>query len=299
MEKKVKIKVPATTANLGPGFDCLGMTLDRWNSLEVSIGGNDFKIYGEGSKSLVKDKSNLIYKSLSTFFKEIGRTMPDVSIISRNNIPLSRGLGSSSAAIVSGLVAGNELCERPLNNIQLLKLAAQIEGHPDNVAPALLGGFQIVVNDSGRLVTQKVDITSKLKAILFIPEIPMSTDHARNILANDVERKDAIYNISRTALLISSLITGNLEHLRIATQDKLHQPARQSLFPPMYKVFEEASKAGASGVFLSGGGSTILALAENNLGNIGEAMQKAAKNYSINGILDEVTVAVKGAHLID
>jgi len=299
MKKKVEIKVPATTANLGPGFDCLGMTLNLWNSLEVSIGGHAFEIFGEGSNSLAKDKTNLIYKSLSTFFNEIGRTMPDVSIISSNNIPLSRGLGSSSAAIVSGLVAGNELCQRPLSNMQLLNLAAQIEGHPDNVTPALLGGFQIVVNDSGNLVTQNVPIISNLKAILFIPEIPMSTHHARNILSNYIERNDAIYNISRTALLISSLITGNFESLRIATQDKLHQPARQSLFPAMYKVFEEAIKAGASGVFLSGGGSTILALAEKNFKSIGQAMQKGAQTYNINGVVDEVTVAVKGAHIID
>ena len=297
MGETIRVRVPATTANLGPGFDCLGMALDLWNTIEVTAGKEGFSIYGEGSNSLSHGKRNLVFKSLSAVFGKAGLPVPRLSLVCTNEIPLSRGLGSSSAAIVGGLVAGNELCGRMLDQDSLLSLAVEIEGHPDNVTPALLGGLQIVVNDEGRLITQEVPFPQNLKAVLFIPDVPMPTHQARRILSPTVTREDAVYNIGRVALLIAAVATGGLQGLHVATQDRLHQPARQSIFPPMASIIEQAMEAGALGAFLSGGGSTILALAKESQDKIGEAMQDGARLHNVQGATKVVSISPQGAHV--
>ena len=156
MKERVVVKVPSTTANMGPGFDCLGMALDIWNHVIVEVGENSIEVFGEGAGALPTDQSNLVYQGFRTALIEAGRPVPQVRLVCRNEIPLGRGLGSSSAALVGGLVAGNELCGRPLDQSTLLELAANIEGHPDNVAPALLGGCQIGVWHDQHLVTSSV-----------------------------------------------------------------------------------------------------------------------------------------------
>ncbi len=299
MSKTVKVRVPATTANLGPGFDCLGMALDMWNTIQVKIGSEEITIYGEGSRTLNRGKRNLVYRSTCIPFKEVGLPIPKLSISCNNQIPLSRGLGSSSAAIVSGLVAGNELCGRLLTRDRILELATEIEGHPDNVTPALLGGCRIVVSDNGHLVTGTVPVPDVLTAVLFIPGMPMPTRQARNILSPTVTRGDAVYNIGRAALVVSSFATGNLETLAVATQDRLHQPARQAIFPAMSAIFTSALDAGALGTFLSGGGSTILALAKENQQEIGEAMAQAAKSNDMSGLVSVVAISKLGAHVVE
>ena len=157
------------------------------------------------------------------------------------------------------------MCGDPISQHQLLELAVEIEGHPDNVAPAMLGGCQIGVQDDGRLITSQVPLPRELKAVLFVPDVPMSTDQARNILPSTVDRADAVYNIGRVALLVRALTTGDLQHLNVATQDRLHQPARQELFFPMKNILRGAMDAGALGVFLSGAGSSVLALTRQGL----------------------------------
>ena len=156
MTRSVTVRVPATSANMGPGFDCLGLALDIWNTVRVEIGHSGFEITGEGERTLRKGRSNLVYRSFRIPFAEAEREVPEVRVVCENEIPLARGLGSSSAAAVAGLVAGNEVCGTPLNRDGILEAAAKVEGHPDNAAPALFGGCQIVVWDGERHLTSQV-----------------------------------------------------------------------------------------------------------------------------------------------
>jgi homoserine kinase len=299
MKERVAVKVPATTANMGPGFDCLGMALDIWNHVTVEVGASGIEVSGEGADSLPTDDSNLVYQGFRTALIEAGRPVPQVRLVCRNEIPLGRGLGSSSAALIGGLVAGNELCGRPLDQATLLDLAANIEGHPDNVAPALLGGCQIGVWHDRRLVTSNVPVPDGLTAVIFIPEVEMATDDAREVLEDRVARQDAVYNIGRVAMLVRAMYTGDFSTLAIATDDRLHQPARQSMFPAMKNIFRAAIGAGALGVFLSGAGSSVLALAKGRELTIGYEMADAASNSGLNGTVRITTPTDQGAVVVE
>ena len=295
--ERVNVSVPATTANLGPGFDCLGMALDIWNSVEVDAGASGFDVIGEGSDTLPRGEANLIHKSFRLPFEEAGRPVPQVHITCRNKIPLGRGLGSSSAAVVGGLVAGNEMCGRPLTQERLLELATLTEGHPDNAAPALLGGCQIVVRDEDRLIATSVPVPENLRAVLFVPDQAMPTDEARGLLPENIARRDAVYNIGRVAMLVKALATGDFTYLRVATQDRLHQPARQKLFPAMKNIFAAAQGAGALGVFLSGAGSSVLALTLEKEMTIGYEMANAAAKSGVGGEVKVTRPTQHGVHV--
>jgi homoserine kinase len=290
------VKIPATTANLGPGFDSLGMALDIYNTVTVEKS-EKFKISisGEGEDVLSLTKDNLVYLSFAALYNRIGLSVPKVKISCQSNIPLTRGLGSSATAIVGGLVAANSLCGEPLSSYEILKLGTLLEGHPDNVVAALFGGCQVIVQDGEDLVFASIPFPPELKAVLFIPDFEMKTTEARKLLPQEVSRADAIYNIGRVALLTTVFATGKLEHLRVATQDRLHQPQRQALFPAMYKIFDAALEAGALGVFLSGGGPTILALAQNSEAEIGKAVSEVAKKFEVEGEVRMAHLSSEGA----
>ena len=298
MIRRVTVKVPATSANMGPGFDCLGMALDIWNTVHVEVGASEFVIRGEGKGDLPLGRSNLVSKAFGLPFKESGNEIPKVSITCENEIPLERGLGSSSAAVVAGLVAGNEVCGRPLREEDLLELAAGTEGHPDNVAPALLGGCQVVVRDADRLITSAVPVPDDLMAVVFIPDMPMPTEQARSLLPRKITREDAVHNIGRVGLLLSAFATGDFTHLAIATQDRLHQPARLAIFPAMKNIFRAALNAGALGVFLSGAGSSILALTRGKETTVGYEMAEAASKSGVGGTLKITRPTNQGAQVV-
>ena len=298
MRQRVEVKAPATTGNLGPGFDCLGMALDIWNEVRVQVGPGGVTIQGEGAETLERDEKNLVYRSIARVFQETGTPMPGLAVACTNAIPLARGLGSSSAAVVAGLVAGNALCDDALSTQELLRLAVEIEGHPDNVAPALLGGCQIVTHDEDRLITASVPVSNPLKAVLFVPDQAMPTAQARAILPPQVPRGDAVFNLARVALLVEALATGHYEHLRVATQDRLHQPPRQAIFPAMPLIFRAALAAGAVGVFLSGAGSSILALTNQREMTIGYEMADIAEKAGVHGTLRVADLSPKGAHVV-
>ena len=292
------VKVPATTANLGPGFDCLGMALDIWNTVEIEVGASGVEISGEGSDVLSTDSSNLIIRSFQRACSESGRKAPSVRVVSKNQVPVGRGLGSSTTAVVAGLTAGNEACGRPLSQERLLEIATEIEGHPDNAAAAFLGGCQIVVREEGRWVTVGLPIPDGLRAVIFIPSIPAPTAQARELLSSKIERRDAVYNIGRVALLTRAFSTGDFEHLAIATGDRLHQPARQVLFPSMSNIFRAALSAGALGVFLSGAGSSIVALTRGRELTIGYEMADAAAKSNVAGDIKVANPTTRGVHLV-
>ncbi len=283
---------------MGPGFDCLGMALDIWNSVEVTVGDNGVEISGEGHDSLPKGPSNLVHQSVVRVFEELGWNIPDFKLSCHNEIPLTRGLGSSSASLVGGLMAGNELCDGAFADDELLQIASEIEGHPDNVAPALYGGFRIAVNHNGRIISAPVPIPDGLAAVLFIPDVPMLTEEARGILPPEIQRADAVYNIGRAAMLVRAFASGDLALLDVATGDMLHQPARQTIFPAMKNMFRAAMAVGALGVFLSGAGSTVLALAQEKEFTIGYEMADAAAKSGIEGQVKITKPVSQGTHVV-
>ncbi len=301
MRERLTVRVPATTANMGPGFDCLGMALDVWNSVSVepSSSGLEIIVEGEGADSLPTDASNLMYKGFCLPFDGLGKPVPSVRMTCHNEIPLGRGLGSSSAAAVAGLLAGSEMCGASLSLQRLLELAAEIEGHPDNAAPALLGGCQVVVRENGALIAASVPVPDDLMAVVFVPDVPMPTAQARDLLPLDVDRGDAVYNIGRVALLVRAFATGDLAHLDVATGDRMHQPARQAIFRPMRNIFRAALDAGALGVFLSGAGSSVLALTRGREYTIGYEMADIAAKSGVGGSMLITKPAGKGAHVDD
>ena len=296
--KKITVHVPATTANLGPGFDCLGMALDLWNEVDFSISDQaTIHVSGEGSDKISSDKNNLVYASAVRLFDELGITPPEMHIRCHNLIPLTRGLGSSAAAIVSGLVGANALVDNPLSETDLLKIAAGMEGHADNVAPAILGGFQIVAHTEDNIITSSISVPAELMAVVFVPDMPMPTDKARSILNNTISLEDTVFNLSRVALLINSLSNKNLEHLMTATEDKIHQPKRAEIFPAMKYVFRAARSSGALAVFLSGGGSSVTALASSRFMTIGYEMSDAADKVGVPGQIKILKPTSRGAYI--
>ena len=297
--RKVSVRAPATSANMGPGFDCLGLALDIWNVITVEVGTEGFHISGQGEDELPRDRSNMVWQSIARVFEETGRPMPPLTVTCRNDIPTARGLGSSSAALVGGLTAGNELCGRPFSQAELLRIAAEIEGHPDNVAPALFGGMQIAVYEDDRVISASVPVPPDLSAVLYIPSLPMPTEEARGLLASEVPRSDAVFNIGRAALLVRAMACGDLEYLDIATQDLLHQPARQTIFFPMKNIIRAALGAGALGAFLSGAGSTVLALATEKEFTIGYEMADAAAKSGIDGEVRITRPTTAGASVVE
>ena len=300
MPQQVTVLVPATTANLGPGFDCLGMALDIWNRIEVSPGGTaGVHVEGEGGDSLSAGTDNLVYRAAQRYYQESGADMPPLSITCHNQIPLARGLGSSSAAIVGGLLAASAAAGESQPDMDLVwRLAADMEGHPDNITPALFGGCQIVVRDGETLVHAPIPVPDGLQAVLFIPETPMPTDQARGLLSPDVSREDAVYNLGRVGLLVNALATGRLEDLKVATQDRLHQPARQTLLPVMRLLLQSALDGGALGAFLSGAGSTVMALTRGSAMTVAYEMADTANKAGVPGDIKITRPSAKGAHVV-
>ena len=293
----LSVSIPATTANLGPGFDCLGMALDLRNTLEFKYGEPGLVVEGEGRRVIMAEATNLVQKSFRRVFDELGRAAPDVAVRCFNRVPLFRGLGSSATAVVGGLFAANEMSGGELTQERLLELAAEIEGHPDNAAAALLGGCQIVVRDRNRLVTTEVRLPNKLGLVAFIPDFDMPTSEARTLLAPTVPRTDAVYNVGRTALLVAALAQSDLDLLSVATQDRLHQPQRQAVFPAMKNLINAALGAGAHGAFLSGSGSTVLAFTSEKEMTVGYEMSEAAAKSGVQGDVKVMRPSVLGACL--
>ena len=303
----IRVKAPATTANMGPGYDCLGMALDVWNTVEVECfpdGEPSVAIIGEGAGELGTGRDNLVYKAMEFLFRDAGEDMPVVRINCDNRIPLARGMGSSAAAIAGGLVAANSLCvsqEYTVND--LLEMAATIEGHPDNVAAAVLGGMQLVLMDQtidgNRLYTVPVNVPPDLYTVVFVPKIRISTEDARGVLPEKVSVSDAVHNMGRVGLIVAAMATNHPEYLAVATQDRLHQPYRQPLFPAMKVIFQAALDAGALGVFLSGSGSTVLALTKGREMTVAYEMAEAARQANVEGNVSVTQPTLLGAHLID
>ncbi len=286
----VSVRVPATSANLGPGFDCLGMALDLWATVTLS-------------KRAPHDEHSLARMALNAaraLFAAAELQPPHgYAAAYDGSIAVARGLGASAVARVGGALAANALAGDPFDREQILLLTTELEGHADNVAPALFGGLQVVVRDRQRLTHMGVPLPEGLKAVLLIPELRMPTQKSRKLLPQSLSRTDAVQNASRTALLVTALSQGRFDLLDEATNDRLHQPARAKLFPAMYGIFEAAKAAGAHCAYLSGGGSTICALCTDGEQGIAEAMLEAARSREIAAETLLTTPTERSAEIVE
>ena len=299
--RNIAVKIPATSANLGPGFDCLGLALNLWNTVRIGINddseNSEIKIIGYGSGDLPTDHTNLVLKSILNIYGHVDIPAPNFVIHCDNLIPLRRGLGSSAAAIVGGCLAANYLLGEILSIEEVLLIASEIEGHSDNVAPALMGGIRIVGKDNSTLTTAPIPIPNKLKTVLFIPDTGVDTLESRYSLPSMVPYDDVVFNLSRIAFLVNALATERLEDLFLGTQDRLHQPHRIPLAPPTRLIMQEAMTAGALGVFLSGSGPTVLALARGREMTIAYEMAEAARKANFKGNIMITDISTNGAYV--
>lgn len=267
MPSSVTVTVPATTANIGPGFDCLGAALSLYNRFHFTpftplSDSESFHITVEGSEAsrVNTGTSNLAYRAFLKCYERIGQTPPPVHIKISLGVPLSRGLGSSSTAIVGGLLGANALAGSPLSEPVLAALANEIEGHPDNVVPALLGGAKLAAITQGILQICDLPWHESVVPVVIIPEFELSTADARRVLPAQYSRADAVFNTAHVALLLQGLATGNGDWIAGGMRDRIHQPYRKKLIPGYDDVHRAALKAGAWGLVISGAGPTLLAL---------------------------------------
>ena len=257
----LSITVPASSANLGAGFDALGLALTLYNRVWMEEA-DGCLIESADDAPIPLDETNMVYHTARLLYSRCGRPFRGLHIRQENRIPMTRGLGSSSACLVAGLLGANTLLGSPLSMGDLCDLAAELEGHPDNVAPALLGGLVTSVMDGGRVHTVSVPVAEGIRFAVFIPDFELRTDVARAALPETVSRADAVYNLSRAALMTASLCSGSLENLRVAVQDRLHQPYRFPMIPGAEQIFYTAYDLGAYAVAVSGAGPSILAVVD-------------------------------------
>jgi homoserine kinase len=289
----VTVLTPATSANLGPGFDSLGLALQLYNRFEVEEGGDDplhpyIEVQGELGESLSTGPDNLFFRSFALLFERLHLPIPSIRIRMFISIPPGCGLGSSATAVVGGLVAANEWLRREGKSLPreaLLELAVEAEAgnHPDNVAPALLGGLVATTSMEGEIQAIKTPFPDALKAIIFTPSFPMDTIAGRKLLPASYSKADVTFNTGRVALLLTALQTGRYEVIGEAMRDRLHQPYREALFPAMPDIIQAAVDAGAYGASLSGGGSSLIALTSANFTKVLQAMKETAHSAGIEG----------------
>lgn len=311
----VTITVPATTANLGPGFDCIGAALSLYNRFQFSrlapSATEKLKITVTGTEAakVKTDESNLAYVAFVTLYDRLNQSPPPVAIHIDMQVPLARGLGSSATAIVGGLVGANELAGKPLSQVEVMQLAIELEGHPDNVVPALLGGCRLAASNTppqpplskggqGGVSWQICDIPwhPDIVPVVAIPDFELSTAEARQVLPADYSRADAIFNAAHLGLLVRALETGNENWLRCALQDKIHQPYRRSLILGYEAVQEAAMNAGACGMVISGAGPTLLALTDaTNADAVEKAMAAAWMEFGVKAEVRAISLDNRGA----
>ena len=298
----VTISVPGTTANIGPGFDCLGAALTLYNRFTFSIADAAaeparISAVGDEADRVPTDARNLVYQAFSRFYQHIGKPTPAVNIHIGLGVPLARGLGSSATAIVGGLMGANALENFPLTRQALMRLAIAIEGHPDNVVPAMLGGCRLSAtggDDTWEIC--EIPWHDRLAPIVAIPNFELSTTEARRVLPDEYSRADAVFNTAHLGLLLRGLETGEASWLRAALHDRIHQPYRQALIPGYQAVQTAAMEAGAYGLVISGAGPTLLALADSSQAEtIREAIAIAWGSHGINPVVKILQLDHQGA----
>lgn len=285
----IRVQVPATSANLGPGFDCLGMALELYNLVEMipASSGLTIEVSGEGASDIPRDESNLVFQAARRVFSQVGYSPPGIKLRLINQIPVARGLGSSTSAVVGGVIAANLITGGRLSIKDIICLAASVEGHCDNVAPAVLGGIVVSVQADGDIKYLKIQPPQSLRSVVAVPDFPLATRTSREVLPTQVSFQDAVFNVGRAALLVAALQQGDLNLLGTAMEDRLHQAFRSTFIPGLKKVLAAAKLAGARGVTLSGAGPAIIAFADSNLELIARVMGDTLRQ---NGVKSRVLV---------
>ena len=295
--RTVRVSVPATTANLGPGFDSLALALDMHTTVQLreTDQGLTVAINGEGHDVLPRDASNLAFKGAQAVFRKAGRTPSGLHIIVSSEIPVASGLGSSAAAVLGGIVAANAIVNNPLDREELLRMAVELEGHPDNVTAAMLGSLAISSHGDDGLVYKSIAV-QPTRVIVVLPEADVSTSEARAALPKEVALKDAAQNVGRAALVVQALVHGDFDLLGKAMQDRLHEPFRRKFIPGYEDALQAARKAGASAIAISGAGPAVVAFADEGHARIAQAIadafRKATKKAARTWILAVETQGV-------
>jgi homoserine kinase len=293
---RVHVSVPATSANLGPGFDALGLALAIHNEVVAEEADRvEVSLRGEGAAELAKNADNAVVRGVRLAYEAAGRPFRGARLECVNRVPIARGLGSSAAAWVSGLAAGNALLGSPLDRDAMLALAAHAEGHPDNVAAAIFGGLTVSCVTTDAVTAVSLPVPRTLQWVVLIPEATNATADARAVLPASVPRADAVFNVQRVALLLASLQTGRQTALRAALEDRLHEPYRKALFPWMPDVVAAARAAGALGCVLSGAGPSLLAVVDGDGGRVARALEDALRRAGIAGTARSLAVDTEGA----
>ena len=300
---KINVKVPATTANLGPGFDALGLALNLWNEAEFVATQDEkitVKVKGEGKDLLPSDASNAVAEAALLIYKLAGKPCIGMQIKCINRVPLGSGLGSSSAAMLTGMLGANALLGNPFSRDEILKLAIETEGHPDNVAPAMLGGLVASIIHENHVVSLRLTLTSRLSPIhitVVLPDFDFPTKQARALLPTKIDRKDAIHNISRAVIVTEAFRVGDMDMLGEAMEDKLHQPYRIPLIPGAQNVMDTMKAAGASAVALSGAGPSLIAFSSKRESAIGESARSAFAEAGLNSRVYQLKISRRGAEV--
>jgi homoserine kinase len=290
MPDSVTVRVPASSANLGPGFDSLGLALAITQDVTLSLGHHAAPM--TGLSRLALDAARAAYRLAKL-------EAPDLALAAAGAIPIGRGLGASAAARAAGIVGANALMGGPLNADQLLTLGANLEGHADNIAPALFGGLRVVVREGEGYRHLAVPVAAGLKVVLFVPDFDMPTGESRKLLPQTLSKDDAVHNIGRAAMLVAALAQGEWSVLDLATQDRLHQPARAQFFKAMPEIFTAAKDAGALCAYLSGGGSTVAAFAIDGEERIARAMMQCGISRGYPGRTMITEPSASGARILE
>jgi homoserine kinase len=297
--KHVSVRVPATTANLGPGFDCLGLALDLWNETTFSLseGVTVVEVHGEGAGQIPLTEDNLILQATSLVYIKAGKRLPTgLKVICENHIPLKSGLGSSSAAVLAGLLGGNALVGEVFGEDELFELGVEIEGHPDNLAPALYGGLVLVSPSDDKLITHRIH-TPIFEVVVILPEVDLSTKSARQILPEKISYHDALFNLSRVPLVVEAFRSGDFDLLAAAMHDRLHQPYRLPLIPGAERSLKAVQKSGIPAA-LSGAGPSLIAFVRDGQGEeVAEMMQKEFDRAGVRSRLFYLSTSPVGAQV--
>ena len=311
---KVSVKVPATTANLGSGFDCLGMALPIYNivTIEETVlpgSGIEINMMSENNSDdefaiehIPTDENNIVFKAVEMLYNSIGQTPSELKITIKSQIPIAKCLGSSASVIVGGLMAANELLGRPADEAALLSIATEVEGHPDNITPAVIGGLVLTSQeDDGSIIYRKLHWPEEWHITVCIPDYELATDISRSVLPKEVSMKDATFNTKRIAMFIEALHTKDAELMRFALQDKLHQPYRTKLVPGLVDIIENLKhEENVLGCVLSGSGPSILIISQkNNLDKIKSIVQDTWSDLNVKTDIRTLKVEEKGAQIID
>ena len=310
---KVSVKVPATTANIGPGFDCLGMALPIYNTITIEETvlpgtGIEINVIAESAaidelslEHIPLDENSLVYKAVELLYNSIGQTPSELKINIHSNIPVARGLGSSASVIVGALIAANELLGKPADEVALLSIACEIEGHPYNITPAIVGGLVLSSQeDDGSVIYRKLNWPTEWAITVCVPDFELSTDIARSVLPKEVPMKDAIFNAQRLGMFVQAVNTKDAELMKLALKDRLHQPYRMKLVPGLDKIMDNLRHIDSVlGCVLSGAGSSILVISEkNDLDKIRGIVKDTWTDQNIKSDIKTLNIEQTGAQIV-